>query len=107
MTNTKRWIVAGGCAIALALGGASLAMAAGSGDDEPLTGDALQRATEAALTHTGGGTVLETEAGDGGAAFGVEVRLPSGDVVEVSLDSNYEVIDQAQDDDGSTGEDDD
>ena len=37
--------------------------------DAPLTGAALERATEAALAHTGGGTVTETEVGDDGAAL--------------------------------------
>jgi hypothetical protein len=82
-------------------------MAAASDDDEPLTGDALQQATEAALTYTGGGTIIETEVGDDGAAYGVEVRLASGKVVEVSLDSDYQLIDQASDDDGGASEEDD
>ena len=107
MTNMKRWLIAGSCTVALALGGASLAMAAASDDDEPLTGDVLQQATEAALKYTGGGTVIETEVGDDGAAYGVEVRLASGNVVEVSLDSDYQLIDQASDDDGASEEDDD
>jgi uncharacterized membrane protein YkoI len=69
-------------------------------DDQPLTGTTLERATAAALAHTGGGTVTETEVGDDGAAYGVEVRLPDGRQVEVNLDANFKVIGQEADDDG-------
>jgi hypothetical protein len=44
-------------------------------------------------------TVLETEAGDDGAAYGVEVRLADGSVVEVHLDKAFQVIGQEADDD--------
>lgn len=69
-------------------------------DDRPLTGSTLDRARKAALDHTGGGVVVETEAGDDGAAYGVEVRLPDGRVVEVALDANFKVIGSAGDDNG-------
>ena len=36
------------------------------------------RLDDARARDDGGGTVLETEAGDDGAAYGVEVRLPDG-----------------------------
>lgn len=91
-----------GVAIALAAigGGAGIAIASSGDDDRPLTGADLDKATAAALAHTGGGTVVETEVGDGGAAFGVEVRLDEGTVVEVGLDENFEVIGQEADVDG-------
>ena len=95
-------------ALVLALGAlsAGIAIAAGSGDDDqPLTGSALDRATTAALAHTGGGVVTETEIGDDGAAYGVEVRLDDGSQVEVNLDENFNVIGQAADDDGPNDED--
>ena len=90
--------------VVLSLGGlsAGIAIAAGVGGDEaPLTGSALDRATAAALAHTGGGTVVETEVGDDGAAYGVEIRRGDGSVVEVNLDAGFNVIGQAADDDGS------
>jgi uncharacterized membrane protein YkoI len=71
------------------------------GDDRPLTGSALEKATASALQHTGGGTVIETEAGDDGAAYEVEIRLDDGRVVEIGLDANFHVIGQEGDDDGS------
>jgi uncharacterized membrane protein YkoI len=94
--------------IVVALGAisAGIAIAAGGGDDEePLTGSALTRATAAALEHTGGGTVTETEVGDDGAAYGVEIRLDDGTQVEVNLDENFEVIGEEADDDGPNDED--
>ena len=101
MDRRARWIGGGALAVALLGGGTGVAIARGGGDDRPLTGSALEKATAAALQHTGGGTVLETEAGDGGAAYGVEIRLDDGRVVEVGLDANFEVIGQESDDDGS------
>jgi uncharacterized membrane protein YkoI len=85
---------------------AGFAIAAGGDDDKPLTGSNLQKATAAALAHTGGGTVVETEVGDDGAAYGVEVRLDDGRVVEVNLDASFDVIGQENDDDGAGDRDD-
>lgn len=101
MNRRTRWI--GGAATAAILaGGAGVAIAASNDDAEsPLTGTTLERATEAALQHTGGGTVLETETGDDGAAYEVEIRTPDGEVVEVHLDHNFKVTGDEADDDGS------
>jgi hypothetical protein len=49
--------------------------------------------------------VLETEAGDDGAAYGVEVRLADGRQVEVNLDESFRVVGQEPDED-RPGEDD-
>ena len=98
-----------GIALGLAVVAVStgIAIAAARGDDDrPLTGATLERATDAALAHTGGGTVTETEIGDDGAAYSVEVKLADGRQVEVNLDERYNVIGQEQDDDGATDEDD-
>jgi hypothetical protein len=95
-------------AFVLALGAlsAGIAIAAGVGDDDkPLTGSALDKATAAALKHTGGGTVVETEVGDDGAAYGVEIRLDDRSQVEVNLDENFDVIGDEADDDGANEED--
>ena len=88
--------VTGGIAIAGGVGG----------DDQPLTGAPLQKANAAALAHTGGGTVTESEVGDDGAAYDVEVRLANGKTVDVQLDSQYQVIGQEANDDGGTADDD-
>jgi uncharacterized membrane protein YkoI len=81
-----------------------MVLGGGSDTDTPLTGSNLDRASAAALAHTGGGTVLETEIGDDGAAYGVEIRLDDGSVVEVSLDASFAVIDSTVDDDGPGGD---
>jgi uncharacterized membrane protein YkoI len=96
--KSRRWIVGGALAAVLIGGGTAIAVDTGADNDKPLTGSALDRATAAALQHTGGGTVIETEVGDDGAAYGVEIRLDDGSVVEVSLDSNFQVIGQEADD---------
>ena len=96
----RGWIVTGGIAAVLIAGGAAIAIGSSGDDDQPLTGSSLDRARAAALDHTGGGTVIETEAGDDGAAFGVEVRLDDGSVVEVNLDAEYQVIGEEADEDG-------
>lgn len=94
----SRWFIGGTLAIGLIAGGTAIAVATGDGDDdEPLAGTALERATRAALEHTGGGTVIETEIGDDGAAYGVEIRLNDGGVVEVRLDQDFSVIGQEGD----------
>jgi uncharacterized membrane protein YkoI len=83
---------------------AGIAIAAGGDDDKPITGSALAQAKAAALEHTGGGTVVETEVGDDGAAYGVEVRLDNGSQVEVNLDESFNVIGEETDDDGASEE---
>ena len=97
MQPRTRWIVGAGLAAAIAAGTA--AAAAGGDDDQELTGATRDRAVAAALAATGGGTVVETEAGDDGAAYGVEVRLDDGRQVEVNLDESFKVIRQEPDED--------
>jgi uncharacterized membrane protein YkoI len=101
MDRKTKWIAAGALAVALIGGGTAIAVGGSAGDDTPLTGSNLDKATAAALKHTGGGTVIETEVGDDGAAYGVEIRLEDGSVVEVSLDENFTVIGDEADDDGA------
>ena len=106
MDRRTKWIAGGGLALVLVGGGTGVAIATGAGDkDRPLTGSTLDRARAAALESTGGGTVTETEAGDDGAAYGVEVRLSDGRVVEVRLDANFQVFGHEADDDGSEEQD--
>ena len=100
----KMWIiVAAVLALGLIGGAASVGIAVaqnGGDDDQPITGSALADCTAAALAHTGGGTVTETEVGDDGAAYGVEIRLDDGREVEVNLNPDCVVIGQEADDDG-------
>jgi hypothetical protein len=101
MDRRTKWVAGGVVALAVIGVGTGVAIATGVGDDDhPLTGSTLDKATAAALEFTGGGTVIETEVGDDGAAYGVEIRLDDGSVVEVGLDENFEVIGGDGDDDG-------
>jgi hypothetical protein len=97
MRRRTRWIAAAGLAVIVAGG---VAAAAADGDaDQALTGATRDRAVAAALAATGGGTALETEAGDDGAAYGVEIRLADGRQVEVHLDEAFRVVGQEADED--------
>ena len=86
-------IVAGVAALAaLALGGAAIAGAAGAFDDgSPSVGVAqANRAREAALRITGGGTANSVERdSENGATYEVEVTKPDGTTVDVRLDGSY------------------
>lgn len=100
MDRKAKWIAGGALAAASIAGGTSIAIATAGGDEAPLTGSALESATKAALEHTGGGSVIETEVGDDGAAYSVEIRRDDGGVVEVSLDRDFNVIGDEADEDG-------
>jgi hypothetical protein len=103
MRQRRKLAIAAGAVIAVLALGAGVAIAGGGDDDRQLTGTALEKATAAAIEHVGGGTVLDTEVGDDGAAYGVEVRRDDGSVVEVGLDADFHVIGAARDEDSSTG----
>jgi uncharacterized membrane protein YkoI len=103
-TKRRKWTIGGAVALVVLGGGTAVAVATAA-DDRPLTGSTLDRARQAALAHTGGGTVIETEVGDDGAAYGVEVRLPDGSVVEVALDREFRVVGAEADDDGANEDD--
>ena len=49
----------------------------------------MQRIAKSVLL---GAAVTDTEVGDDGAAFSVEIRLDDGSQVEVNLDAEYAVI---------------
>lgn len=112
MNKLSTAVVATAAAIGIGLGAFGVAAATSSqssqGDDgpgesvdsdAPLTGTDLDKAVAAALQHTGGGEVTETETGDDGAAYGIEVRKADGSQVEVNLDADFEVIGANSDDD--------
>jgi hypothetical protein len=81
--------------LALAALTAGIAVAAGGGDDaadKPIAGAALDRATAAALAHTGEGRVTGTEVGDEESYYEVEVTLDNGGQVDVQLDKSFNVV---------------
>ena len=90
--------------VALAIGGAAIAGAAGGDDDEnskAITGSALDRASKVALQETGGGKVTGTEAGDEEGAYEVEVTKDDGSQVDVHLDKSFHVINAKADGDAA------
>ena len=89
--------------LALAIAGTATASQFGDDHEQPITGDALTQASEAALAHTGEGRVTETEVGDEDSYYEVEVTLESGAQVDVQLDESFTVV--GSDPDDETGQD--
>ena len=106
MRTWTKVVTTAATALVVAGAAATVSVATGS-DDRSLEGADLERATAAALTHTGGGEVVESEVGDGGAAYEVEVRLDDGRVVGVQLDERFDVTGSEADDDSGEGPSDD
>lgn len=116
MSRNGRRALAFGATLAIAAGGGTaLAGAASTGDDdaddaaqeermerssEDITDRAvIERATEAALAETGGGTVSAVEAADDGmTGYEVEVDSRDGTSTEVNLDRDFKVVSVAGDD---------
>jgi uncharacterized membrane protein YkoI len=105
MDKLKGIIIGVAAVAALAIGGTAIANNVGGSDDDgsdkAITGTALDKASAAALAHTGGGKVTETEAGDEEGAYEVEVTMPDGSQVDVHLDKSFHVVNQSADNDGS------
>ncbi len=108
----KTLAAAAGAGLAIAAGaGIAVANATSDDDDGPdddatetaISGDALDRASEAALEHTGGGRVTGSEVDDEESKYEIEVTLENGDQVDVQLDEAFNVV--GDENDGS-GEDD-
>lgn len=103
----KRIIMVGALAAGLVAAGAGIALASGqqddNGSDHPITGPDLDTAKTAALEHTGGGTVTETEAGDEEGAYEVEVTMPDGRQIDVHLDDHFGLLGSTTDR-GETGD---
>jgi uncharacterized membrane protein YkoI len=95
MRRRTQLIVAGIGVAGVLLAGTGIAIA-GSHDDDatdtPIRGAALDRASAAALDHTGGGTVTGTEVGDEESYYEVEVTLEDGSQVDVQLDESFAVV---------------
>lgn len=99
MDKRTKIVIGAAAGLVVVAGGAGAAVAAGGGDDseEPITGDALDRATTAALEHTGEGQVTETEVGDEESLYEVEVTLDDGTQVDVQLDEDFNVVGDERD----------
>src|ERR1700752_778330 len=120
----KGGLAAAAALAALAIGGAAIAGAAGGGQqnsgpspaqsaepaasqdanegpDQAIGGSALDQASAAALKHTGGGQVTETEVGDEESYYEVEVTRSDGSQVDVQLDRNFGVVGSSADNEGA------
>jgi uncharacterized membrane protein YkoI len=99
-------IVAGAGLVAAA--GVGTVVAAGAMDDDgsqqPIRGDALTKASAAALAYTGEGKVTETEVGDEDSYYEVEVTLDNGKQIDVQLDANFNVVKGMPDSESETGD---
>ena len=101
MRRKTKLTLGGAVATAIVGVGSFLGIAAASGGGEQaLAGTARDSAVKAALAHVGEGTVTETETGDGGSTYEVEVRRPDGTQVEVQLDGDFRITGTEADDDG-------
>ncbi|MBD8140455.1 PepSY domain-containing protein [Frigoribacterium sp. CFBP 13605] len=102
LTKKKSLLIAGGIAGVLVLGGGGVALA--SGLDDGVSAQTRDRAQEAALAETGGGTVTEVDTLDDGlVGYEVEVVLPDGREATVLLDDDCSVTSSRVDDDDSRG----
>ena len=104
--NRKTTLITLAAAAAIVAGGtgAGIAAASGGDDDEaPITGEALDRASAAALEETGEGRVTETEVGDEESYYEVEVTLDDGSQVDVQLDKSFNVVGSSADDEERDG----
>ena len=105
MNKRTKWMVGAGLAVAVVLGGAGTVLAGNADDDAQLTGDDRDKAVAAAKAHVGEGEVTDTEVGDDGAAYGVEILKADGAQVEVNLDRDFKVIGTEADDDSGSDDD--
>lgn len=97
MRPTRKRLVIGVAFAAVLAGGAGIAVAGGpdggaSDDDEPaLTGEALDRASRAALdasrAYGEGGRVTETEGADEEPYYEIDVTLPDGTLIDFDIDA--------------------
>ncbi len=106
MNRTKKVVAVIGTATALALAGGVGAVAMAGSDtgddgDVTVTGTQADKATNAALKLTHGGTANSVERdSENGATWEVEVTKPDGDTVDVRLDEDYGLV-VIEGDDGS------
>jgi uncharacterized membrane protein YkoI len=104
--NSRKFAIAVGAA-AIVAGGAGVAAANGDSDagsqegpDVAISGDALQKASDAALAATGGGRVTGSEVNDEESYYEVEVTKADGSQTDVQLDENFAVVGSTTDSGG-------
>ena len=103
MDKRKKLVI--GAVVAVSVLGLGAAAVATADDQEPaITGGALEKASAAALEHTGGGRVTDTEVGDEEARYEVEVSMEDGTEVDVHLDEDFNVVEVPEDGDDGDGD---
>jgi hypothetical protein len=109
MQNRTRAVIVATAVVGVAAVGGGVALATAGGDDDetqtPISGDELDKASAAALEHTGEGRVTETEKGDEESLYEVEVTLDDGSQVDVQLDEDFQVVGDERDSDSAEDED--
>jgi uncharacterized membrane protein YkoI len=89
----RRSMMVGGAVVAISAGAAGAAMATSGDDEGGVSGPGADRATQAALAITHGGTANSVERDtENGATWEVEVTKPDGQTVDVRLDENYGIV---------------
>jgi uncharacterized membrane protein YkoI len=113
MNRRQKLAIAAASVVVVGGASAGIAIAAGGDDDDgteaPITGNALVRASEAALQHVPGtgDRVSETEVGDEESLYEVEVTRADGSQIDVQLDANFEVVSSEGDEETEDSGDDD
>jgi len=108
MKTRAKWITGAAVTAALLGVGTGVAVAATQDDDDntpPITGTDRVQAERAALEHTGGGRVTETEVGDEESLYEVEVTMPDGRQIDVQLDEQFAVVGSEADHENETDDD--
>lgn len=89
----RRWVITGIGSIVITVAVGSVIALANSDSEGGITGRQADRAIQAALEATGGGTANAVERdSENGAYWEVEVRTPDGRVVDIRLSRDYSVV---------------
>lgn len=89
----RRWVITGVGSIVITVAVGSVIALANSDSEGGITGRQADRAIQAALEATGGGTANAVERdSENGAYWEVEVRTPDGRVVDIRLSRDYSVV---------------
>lgn len=94
MKIERKYLIIGGCVLALGAGGAGIAQAVSGDDgDSGATGPGADRARAAALRLYPGGHANSVERdSENGATWEVEVTAADGKTVDVRLDESYHLV---------------
>ena len=89
----RRWVIAGIGSVVVTAAVGSVIASASSDSEGGVTGRQADRAIQAALEATGGGTANAVERDpENGAYWEVEISTPDGRVVDVRLSRDYSVV---------------